>query len=150
MNGQVNVRLAAHPQRRQARHQQVRHRQAVQRQRAGAERLRARARCVIAVIAAAAIAAVIVGLVPPPGPAAAAADAGPAQAITSSLAAPMQVAVSEPATANQPDVHNCTQAWPYYEPSCLRNGRRPDGNTRIVRLIDDDRSVADRALRATR
>jgi hypothetical protein len=37
---------------------------------------------------------------------------------------------------NAPDTSGgCLQSWPYYERSCLRDGRQQDGNTRAVRLI---------------
>jgi negative regulator of sigma E activity len=115
---------------------------------------------IIAVTAAAVIAAVIVGLVPPPQPAAAAIESGPATLAASTLAAPNlvapnlaaapQTAVMLPAANAQSDKNGCTQAWPYYEQSCLRSGRRAGGNTRVVRIIANDKSVADRALRARR
>lgn len=107
---------------------------------------------IIAVIAAAAIAAIIVGLIPPPGPATAAVETGAPVLTASSSAAPnaaaTQAAVTLPTVDGQTDKSGCMQAWPYYEPSCLRNSRRPNGDTRIVRVIADDRSVANRALRA--
>lgn len=36
----------------------------------------------------------------------------------------------------------CVQAWPNYEPSCLRDDRRPAGQARVVRIIPLDRVVA--------
>lgn len=30
---------------------------------------------------------------------------------------------------------SCVQSWPYYEHSCLHDGRQHDGNARTVRLI---------------
>ncbi len=41
----------------------------------------------------------------------------------------------------------CAQSWPYYEPSCLRDGRQADGNARVVRVIAIDRSAASRPRR---
>jgi hypothetical protein len=113
---------------------------------------------IIAVTAAAVIAAAIVGLIPPPAPAAAAIESGaPGDAasglVTSNLVAPdlavaAQTAVALPSAAVQTDKGGCTQAWPYYEQSCLYGSRRPNGNSRVVRVIASDKSVADRALRA--
>ena len=37
--------------------------------------------------------------------------------------------------ANEPETGGCLQSWPYYERSCLRDGRQHDGNARTVRLI---------------
>jgi hypothetical protein len=34
-----------------------------------------------------------------------------------------------------PETAGCLQGWPYYEHSCLRDGRQLDGNARTVRLI---------------
>jgi hypothetical protein len=36
----------------------------------------------------------------------------------------------------------CAQGWPFYEQSCLRDGRQADGNARAVRVIVMDRSAA--------
>jgi hypothetical protein len=99
---------------------------------------------IIAVIAAAAIAAVLIGLIPPPQPAAAAIEppaAVPMLAAASVIAMPVLVA--------ETDNSGCTQAWPYYEQSCLHNSHQ-NGKTRVVRVIADDKSVANRALRARR
>jgi hypothetical protein len=95
---------------------------------------------IIAVGAAAVIAAMLVGFVPPPEPASAAGDTDvPSLAIATVGAAPI------PAASAQIDT-NCTQAWPYYEQSCLHNNAK----TRVVRVISEDKSVANRALRARR
>ena len=32
----------------------------------------------------------------------------------------------------------CTQGWPYYEKSCLHDGRRSDGKSHVVRMIAID------------
>jgi hypothetical protein len=37
---------------------------------------------------------------------------------------------------------DCTQAWPYYETSCIRDRTRPDGQARVVRIISTDRHIA--------
>lgn len=92
---------------------------------------------IIAVSAAAVFAAIFVGLIPPPEPAAAASEVDlPSLAIATVGAAPI------PAASAQVD-NSCTRAWPYYEQSCLQNAK-----TRVVRVIADDKSVANRALRA--
>jgi hypothetical protein len=94
---------------------------------------------IIAVFAAAVVAAIFVGLIPPPEPAAAASEVDlPSLAIATVGAAPI------PAASVQID-SNCTRAWPYYEQSCLQNAK-----TRVVRVIADDKSVANRALRTRR
>ena len=40
----------------------------------------------------------------------------------------------------------CAQAWPYYEPACLHDERRSDGNVRVVRVIVANGSVTERTL----
>jgi hypothetical protein len=35
----------------------------------------------------------------------------------------------------------CVGTWPYYESSCLRDERQPNGGVRIVRVIAPDRTV---------
>ena len=92
---------------------------------------------IIAVGAAVVIAALFIGFVPPPQPAVAAAEADiPSLAIASVGAAPI------PAASAEID-GSCTQAWPYYEQSCLHHNVK----TRLVRVIAEDKSVANRALR---
>jgi len=120
---------------------------------------------ILAVIAAAVIAAVVVGLVPPPETAVAATEtAAPSltasglvtpsfvapSLVAPSLVAAMQAEAALPAPATQTDQSGCTRAWPYYEQSCLHSSRQPNGKTRVVRVIADDKSVANRALRARR
>ncbi len=99
----------------------------------------------LALIAAAAIAAVAVGLVPPPAPAIAATESG-----APTITAANQAAVTMQAPV--PAIHKggCTQAWPHYEQSCLHDGRRANGNSRVVRVIANDRSAANHALQAQR
>jgi hypothetical protein len=81
-----------------------------------------------------------IGFVPPPEPATAAAKADvPSLAIATVGAAPI------PAAGMETD-GNCTQAWPYYEQSCLHNNAK----SRVVRLVTDDKSVANRPSRARR
>ena len=114
---------------------------------------------ILAVIAAAVIAAAIVGLIPPPEPAAAATEASAPTAVAAPtlasapiVAAATAAAAALPSAAAQVETEQrgCTRAWPYYEQSCLRNGRQTTGKTHVVRVIADDRSVANRALRARR
>jgi hypothetical protein len=106
---------------------------------------------IIAVTAAAVIAAALVGLVPPPEPAVAATERGAPSLIATNLAAaPQAAAAALPAPAAQTDQRGCARAWPYYEQSCLHNSRQATGKTRVVRVIADDRSVANHALRARR
>jgi hypothetical protein len=99
---------------------------------------------IIAVGAAAVVAALFIGFVPPPEPAAAAGQADiPSLAIATVGAAPI------PAASAQAD-NTCTQAWPYYEQSCLHHNANVNAKTRVVRVITEDKSVANRALRARR
>jgi hypothetical protein len=114
---------------------------------------------ILAVVGAAVIAAAIVGLIPPPEPAAAATETGastlaaaPTLAAAASFAAATPTAAALPSAAAQTESEQrgCTRAWPYYEQSCLRNSRQTNGKTHVVRVIADDRSVANRALRARR
>jgi hypothetical protein len=39
------------------------------------------------------------------------------------------------AKEKRPSDGGCVQHWPYYEQSCLRDARRPDGVERAVRVI---------------
>jgi len=110
---------------------------------------------ILAVTAAAVIAAAIVGLIPPAEPAVAATETAAPKlvvpsAVAPNLAAATQAKAALPAPAAQTDQGSCTRAWPYYEQSCLHNSRQQNGKTHVVRLIADDKSVANRALRARR
>jgi len=42
---------------------------------------------------------------------------------------------AQPVINAAPETAGCLQSWPYYERSCLRDGRQHDGNARTVRLI---------------
>jgi hypothetical protein len=96
----------------------------------------------IAIIAAAGIAGAVVALVPPPRSAIAASEIDfPSLAVATVAAAPIPVASA------QADVGSCTRAWPYYEQSCLHNSRPSNSTAHIVRVIADDGSVANRALK---
>jgi hypothetical protein len=49
---------------------------------------------------------------------------------------------TQPVANTAPDAaEGCVQSWPYYERSCLRDGRAQDGNARAVRLIAPGRPV---------
>lgn len=105
-------------------------------------------RTLLAVAIAAICALVIVGSVPPPAPAVAAAQP----------AAPTAAAANQPAVATERiadiDTGNlrnagCTQAWPYYEQSCLRDARRQNGSARAVRVVAG-KPVAGRLAQAQR
>jgi hypothetical protein len=40
----------------------------------------------------------------------------------------------------RPAIQDCTQqAWPYYEPSCLRDRSRPSAQPRTIRVVSTDR-----------
>jgi hypothetical protein len=120
---------------------------------------------ILAVIAAAVIAAALVGLVPPPEAAVAATEIGAPRLMdarfmdttlvetslmNTSVASATQAPAALPIPGAQTDQSGCTRAWPYYEQSCLHNSRQPSSKTRVVRIIADDRSVANPALRARR
>lgn len=79
----------------------------------------------VAVIIAAGCAAILVGLVPPAVPAAAAPPSAERGVAGAALA------------ARGVDIGSagCVQAWPYYEQSCLHDGRRQDGSAGAVRVI---------------
>ncbi len=51
--------------------------------------------------------------------------------------------VSDQTVANaEPEAGvSCVQSWPYYERSCLHDGRQHDGNARTVRLIATGGSI---------
>ena len=89
---------------------------------------------IIAVAASAAVITIaIVAVVPPPSSAVASA----AVDLPSSVVATVSAA-RIPAPRAATDESGCTEAWPYYEQSCLRT----DGKSRVVRVIADDRSAA--------
>jgi hypothetical protein len=41
----------------------------------------------------------------------------------------------------------CAQSWPYYDNSCLRDGRQTNAAPRVVRVIAADRAAASRPRR---
>ena len=72
-------------------------------------------------------------LIPPPSSAVASASVDlPSPAVATVAAATI------PAPHTATDESGCTQAWPYYEQSCLGT----TGKSRVVRVIADDRSAA--------
>lgn len=79
-----------------------------------------------AILAAAVSASIIVGFVPEPEPAAAAATLRP----TAINSAPVVVTTSA-----------CTQTWPYYEQSCLRDGRQVGRGAPTARVIPSSNPV---------
>jgi hypothetical protein len=97
---------------------------------------------ILAIIAAALCAGAIVEFIPEPSPADAAGVSAAAQSNGTSISDSNKPWVV--AAARLPGILGavCTQAWPYYEPACLRDGRRTDGKMRVVRVIITDRSVA--------
>lgn len=86
-----------------------------------------------AILAAAVCAGIIVAFVPQPEPAAAAATPRPAPREQSNVAinsAPVVAAASA-----------CTQTWPYYEQSCLRDGRQVGRTAPTARVIPSGYAV---------
>jgi hypothetical protein len=89
---------------------------------------------IIAVAASAAVVAIaIVAVIPPPSSAVASVAVDlPSPAVATVAAATI------PAPGAATDEGGCTEAWPYYQQSCLRTA----GKSRVVRVIADDRSAA--------
>lgn len=81
-----------------------------------------------AITAAAVCAGLIVGFIPEPEPAAAAATARLNPRTEQINAAPTSAPVVAATAA-------CTQTWPYYEQSCLRDGRQAGRGTPTARVI---------------
>jgi hypothetical protein len=53
---------------------------------------------------------------------------------------PAPVAVKGDRLDRHPAGQDCSQqAWPYFEPACLRDRTRPNGEARMVRVITTDR-----------
>jgi hypothetical protein len=105
---------------------------------------------ILAVVAAAACAAMIVGFIPPPAPAVAAEtpQAVPRHANSTSDSSSLAIAVA----VSVPEISKsvCARAWPYYESSCLHDGRQSDGKARDVRIITADRAVVGRSSQTRR
>jgi hypothetical protein len=92
-----------------------------------------------AILAAAVCAGIVVGFVPQPEPAAAAATPRPAPREQSNVAidsAPVVAVASA-----------CTQTWPYYEQSCLRDGRQAGRTAPTARIIPSTYPVKAPALK---
>ena len=88
---------------------------------------------IIAVAASAAVITTIVAVIPPPSSAVASASVD----LPSPAVAPV-AAATIPAPGTATGESGCTEAWPYYEQSCLRTA----GKIVVVRVIADDRSAA--------
>jgi hypothetical protein len=97
---------------------------------------------ILAIIAAALCAGAIVEFIPEPTPADAAGASAAAQSHGTSISDSNKPAVFAAASIAESRKALCSQSWPYYEPSCLHDGRRTDGKMRVVRVIITDRSVA--------
>ena len=109
-----------------------------------------------AVIAAAASAGVMVTFVPGFAPEVAASAPQRVDAsVTAAAPANKLAEVTAPSSAqignagavssrnNRRDANiACAQGWPFYEQSCLHDGRQADGNAHAVRVIVMDRSAA--------
>jgi len=119
-------------------------------------------RKITAITVAAACAGLLVTFVPGFAPEVAAgaprpADQGEPTAIasvntTAELAAPNAADIRKAVEQNVGDVSRdraivCLESWPYYERSCLRDGRHADGSARAVRVIAMDRPAARSARR---
>ena len=99
---------------------------------------------ILAVVVAAVFAGAIVGFIPQPDPA----DAARSQ-VTGIADSNRPAAI---AAVRVPEIGKplCTQGWPYYEQSCLRDGRRPDGKARVVRVVTPNHSNAGRTPQTRR
>jgi hypothetical protein len=104
---------------------------------------------ILAIAAAAVCAGAIVGFIPEPAPAVAAGTPQAVQAQVTDNSGSNRPAV---AAAHVPEIHGagCTQGWPYYETSCLRDGRRPDGKARVVRVVTGNHAIAARTPQTRR
>ena len=105
---------------------------------------------ILAIAAAAVCAGAIVGFIPAPAPAIA---AGTPQAVQSQgLISSESNKPAVVAAAHVPEIRKagCTQGWPYYDPSCLHDGRRPDGKARAVRVVTVNHAIAGRTSQTRR
>ncbi len=98
---------------------------------------------ILAIVAAAACAGAIIEFIPEAAPAVAAGVSAAAQSHGTSVSDRAKPAVLDAAGIAERRKAVCAQAWPYYEPTCLRDGRRTDGKMRVVRVIAADRLVKD-------
>jgi len=100
-------------------------------------------RSILAITVAATCAAVFVGFVPQPAPAVAAVEIPEPGAAGAAKRETGVSGINIGAAA-------CVQAWPYYEPSCLRDARRPGSSVRVVRVITAGKPAADRIRQVQR
>ncbi len=103
---------------------------------------------ILAIISAAACAGAIIEFIPEAAPAVAAGVSTASHGTSVSDRA--KPAVLDATRIPERRKAICAQAWPYYEPTCLRDGRQSDGKARAVRLITADGSVAGRTWQAPR
>jgi len=97
---------------------------------------------ILAVVVAAACAGAILETLPEAAPAIAAGVSAAAQSHGTSVSDRTKPAALDAARIADRRKAACAQAWPYYEPACLHDGRPMDGKMRVVRVIITDRSVA--------
>jgi hypothetical protein len=105
---------------------------------------------ILAIVAAAFCAGAIVGFIPQPAPAVAAGTPHAVQSQTTSIPDSNTTAVATAARVPEIGKPLCMQGWPYYEQSCLHDGRRADGKARAVRVVTAAHSVAGRTSQPRR
>ena len=105
---------------------------------------------ILAIVAAAACAGAIIEFIPEAAPAVAAGVSTAAQSHGTSVSDRAKPAVLDAARIAERRKAVCAQAWPYYEPACLRDDRRSDGKVRVVRVIVADGSVTERTSQTRR
>jgi len=98
---------------------------------------------ILAIVAAAACVGAIIEFIPEAAPAVAAGVPAAAQSHGTSVSDRAKPAVLDAARIAERRKAVCAQAWPYYEPACLHDGRRSDGKVRVVRVIVADGSVTE-------
>jgi hypothetical protein len=103
---------------------------------------------ILAVVAAAACAGAIIEFIPEAAPAVAAGVSTASHGTSVSDRA--KPAVLDATRIPERRKAICAQAWPYYEPACLRDDRRSDGKVRVVRVIVADGSVTERTSQTRR
>jgi hypothetical protein len=101
---------------------------------------------ILAIIAAAACTGAITEFTPEAAPAIAAGVSAAAQSHGTSVSDRAKPAALDAARIADRRKAVCAQAWPYYEPACLHDERRSDGNVRVVRVIVANGSVTERTL----
>ena len=93
---------------------------------------------ILAIIAAAACTGAIIEFTPEAAPAIAAGVSAAAQSHGTSVSDRAKPAALDATRIADRRKAVCAQAWPYYEPACLHDGRRVDGKTRVVRVTVTD------------